>query len=445
MTFIRTIKKPSGTYLAEVQSVWENGRTRQKVIHYIGKEVEGKPVRRIRSSSVKVTAVKKHLDIEIINRIAEDLKLTGLSPEIMILVYSQLLDRPSINRMEEWLSNTDMLEILGVESTSTSRLYDSLDELNDLDFSKMEENLSSTFSKIDENRAVIIDVTDTYFEGKSIEGEYRKGKDEKVKKLVKIALAVTEKRGFPLFHRTYGGNVSDKRIFTEMVSTLKEMGYSSTVMDRGFYSRKNIEDAIALKMNIICGVIKDREMRKILLAMERTGIYSKENRVSLKSTHVYTKSIGFMQGKLIAVYNPQLEQIRREHYYEHSSDEEVASLLGYSLIYHNTSLNDRDVVRKYYAKDTIERAFKHMRGVLSLRPVRVWLLSHVYAHVKICYLSYAILSMLQYRIERTGISGEDALELLSGGYSVHLRDSLIMSPKMKIPRLDPGVLTRFQN
>ncbi len=87
--------------------------------------------------------------------------------------------------------------------------------------------------------------------------------------------------------------------------------------------------------------------------------------------------------------------------------------MGYSIICHNTSLDDKDVVKRYYAKDTIERAFKHMKGVLSLRPVRVWVPSHVYAHIKICYLSYAILSMLQYRIERTGISGEDALELLS--------------------------------
>ena len=93
-----------------------------------------------------------------------------------MLVYSQLLDRPSINRMEEWLDNTDKLEILGVESTSTSRLHDSLDELNELDFTKMEDNLSSIFSKMDENRAVIIDVTDTYFEGKRMEGEYRSGK-----------------------------------------------------------------------------------------------------------------------------------------------------------------------------------------------------------------------------------------------------------------------------
>lgn len=95
-------------------------------------------MRGISSSSVNVTSVKKHLDIEVISRIVEDLKLPGIGPEILTLVYSQLLDRPSINRMKEWLGNTDMLEILGVESTPTSQLYDSLDELNEMDFSKME-------------------------------------------------------------------------------------------------------------------------------------------------------------------------------------------------------------------------------------------------------------------------------------------------------------------
>ena len=233
------------------------------------------------------------------------------------------------------------------------------------------------------------------------------------------------KQGFPLFHWTYGGNISDKRIFKEMIVTLRERGYSSTVMDRGFYSKKNIENALALKMNVICGIIKDREMRKILLAMDRSSIYEKEIGASPRNTdayNVYIKSIEFMQGKLMVLYNPQLEQIRRGHYYEHSSDEYVASLLGYSIICHNTSLDDKDVVKRYYAKDTIERAFKHMKGVLSLSPEGVWVLSYVYAHMKICYLSYAILSMLPYHIERAGISGEGALELLSGGYSMQLMD-----------------------
>lgn len=146
--------------------------------------------------------------------------------------------------------------------------------------------------------------------------------------------------------------------------------------------------------NFLSATIPER----ILSTKER--IYRKENRIELKNTHVYAKSMDFMSGKIIVMCNPMLESIRREHYCEHSGDEDIASLLGYSLVYHNTSLDDRDVVGKYYAKDTVERAFRQMKGIISLRPVRVWLLSHVHGHIKVCYLAYAILTMLQQRIER---------------------------------------------
>ena len=422
MSFVRKIKKPSGTYLAEVESIWDHGRTRQKVIRYLGKDVEGKAVRRIRSSDLRIMAVRRHLDIEIIHHIAQNLGIAGIRKEILIMVYSQLLDRPSINRMEEWLSYTDMLEVLGMETTSTAKLYDSLDALNDMDFSKLEASLSAAFPETGGGKAVIIDLTDTYFEGKSIDGDPRRGKEEKVKKLIQIALAVTEDHGFPIFHRTYGGNISARRIFKEMISILAERGYTSTIMDRGFYARKNIEAALSLRIRIICGVVKDKSFRDILLHANKGSIYRKQNRIELKNTHVYAESMDFLAGKLIMVYNPLVESIRREHYYEHSGDEDIASLLGYSLIYHNTGMDQIEVVKKYYAKDTVERAFRQMKGVLSLRPVRVWLLSHVYAHIKICYLAYAILSMLEYRISKTGISGSEALELLSKGYRVQLRD-----------------------
>ena len=178
-----------------------------------------------------------------------------------------------------------------------------------------------------------------------------------------------------------------------------------------------------LGIKIICGVVKDKYFRDILLKIDKSSIYKKENRVELKNTHVYCSSMEFMDGKIIIVYNPFLESLRREYYYEHSEDEDIASLLGYSLIYHNTDLTSKEVVEKYYNKDTVERAFRKMKGVISLRPVRVWLLSHVYAHIKICYLSYAILSMLEYKIKSTGISGTEALNILSTGYNVYLKDT----------------------
>ena len=107
-----------------------------------------------------------------------------------------------------------------------------------------------------------------------------------------------------------------------------------------------------------------------------------------------------------------MESLKRAHYYEQSSNEDIARYLGYSLIYHNTDLSEGDVVKKYYGKDSVERAFKQMKGVLDLRPVRVWIRSHIEGHVKVCYLAYAILSYLGYIVEDMDVSASDALDVL---------------------------------
>jgi len=52
----------------------------------------------------------------------------------------------------------------------------------------------------------------------------------------------------------------------------------------------------------------------------------------------------------------------------------------------------------------------------------MWLRSHIYSHVKICYLSYAILSYLSFILEKKGISRSEALDILKIEYSVYLKD-----------------------
>ena len=68
---------------------------------------------------------------------------------------------------------------------------------------------------------------------------------------------------------------------------------------------------------------------------------------------------------MIVVFNPELEAMKRTHYYDHSRDESVARYLGYSLIFHNTDLSMKDVVRRYFDKDTVEKAFSHIKPHLE--------------------------------------------------------------------------------
>ena len=397
---------------------------KQEFIRYIGKEMNSSVVRRISSSDVRAMEVRRSLDVEAVHRISSRIGINTLvSKSALVMVYSQLLDRPAINRMEEYLQETEILRYLDIQNISTQDLYESLEEINDMDFPALEEKLASFFLDVEkERRSVIIDVTDTYFTGDSLDSRPRKGKKGRIKKLMQIALVVTEKRGFPLFHRVYGGNISNRSIMDDLVKDLWTKGYMVIVMDRGMSDPGRIKSLLELKFTMICGLKKTYDLKKIIDGMDRNDIYTKKHMVSLKNTKVYCTDTTFLSGRLIVVYNPSLESLKNDHYYEHSSNEDIAKYLGYSLIFHNTDLGMDEVVRKYYDKDSVERAFKQIKGVLDLRPARVWLKSHIEGHVKICYLAYSILSYLSYILEKKGISGSEALDSLRTGYRVYLED-----------------------
>jgi len=70
----------------------------------------------------------------------------------------------------------------------------------------------------------------------------------------------------------------------------------------------------------------------------------------------------------------------------------------------------------------VEKAFRSLKGVVKLQPIRHWLAQRVIAHVFICYLAYLLLSLLKFRIKSHGISPEEALDELETMYKVYLRD-----------------------
>jgi transposase len=77
----------------------------------------------------------------------------------------------------------------------------------------------------------------------------------------------------------------------------------------------------------------------------------------------------------------------------------------------------------YFNKDIVEKAFRSLKGITQLRPIRHWLAERVQAHVFLCYLAYLLLSLLQYRLRKTEFTAEHALDELATLYKVYLRDA----------------------
>ena len=425
MTFIRKIKKKSGTYLAEVESYRIDGKVKQRVIKYLGKEIDGKAEKRVLASEIKVDNVKRSFDVLAIDTIARELGITSLANKhVLALVYSQILEKRSINQLEEWLRFTEIPEALGIEKVSTKSLYESLSDIDKTEMSAINENLYKIFKNCDKSCDVaVIDVTDTYFEGSHEDIKRRKGKDGKVRKLLQIGLAVSFEQGFPLFYKKYHGNLNNAPIFKDMALELQSRNLTGVIVDRGMTSQENIQLAKTLNMKIIAGMKKSKPIAdEILSTIRREEIFSLKHRITLKNSSVFAMSFPFREGTLIAVYNPMIEFVKKEHVFE-TGKEPADPYTGYCLIYHNTSYDVATVVKHYYDKEIVERAFKQLKGILNLRPIRVWLREHIEGHIAICYLAYAIIAYMNYKLRKTEFTAVDALTSLKSGYKVSLSTS----------------------
>ena len=424
MTFIRKKRVGDKVYLIEVKNVRENGKIKQKFVKYLGREVNGKAVRKVATSDIKATNVKQSLDVLAIDKIAQELKLNEIPfKPALSLAYSQLLEKRSINKIEDWMRYTEIPEVLGIELPSVKELYESLADINDEDFEKINEKMFSVFESYENiKESAIIDVTDTYFSGTNVNIKRRKGKDKRISKLIQIGLAVSFYNGFPIFHKKYHGNLSGIDIFRDMALELKNKGISSMIMDRGMLSKENIKIVLGLKFEIIAGLRKTKTLVKDFISkIDRDEMYTKNNLIQLKNTQVFIKTFDCIKGKLIVVYNPSLEVMKKQLNF--NKDLDSGFDIGYSLIYHNTKYSSDKVVKNYYDKDMVERAFKHIKGILNLRPIRVWLNNHIEGHIKICYLAYAILSLMNFKLKKLKISAVDALSSLKHGYKINLKDN----------------------
>ena len=101
-----------------------DGRVKQEFIRYIGKEMNSSAVRRVSTHDVKVMEVRRSMDVEAVHRISLKLGIGDLVPRnASVMVYSQLLDRPAINRMPDYLNETEILRYLGIVGIGTADLW----------------------------------------------------------------------------------------------------------------------------------------------------------------------------------------------------------------------------------------------------------------------------------------------------------------------------------
>ncbi len=469
MVFIRKLKNKSGTYLVEVESYRENGKVKQRYKKYIGKEVDGKKILSSSISNIEIESVKVYGPLMILNHIAQEINLSKIlgeyGNEILSMVYAHCVEPKSINQMEHWFEKTDLNLILDLQRLTESHLLDAIDSINKLGSEQIQKEIfNEVRKKYDlDTSGVLYDVTNTYFHGNKCPlGKRGRSKEKRNDKpLVQIGLGVTRKDGIPLFHKTFDGNIHDARTLQAVLPMFEEYNIKEGffVYDRGIPSKDNLTDVKKMNWETICGLpIRDDLkpiVRKIIIQKNLVTI---KNRILLSKTAMYatsmTHEIGGIRGKLIVCFNNKMKVAIQESRYDEIQNAQkriekkkniktglnkyfdkdwnplqkeigkAEEFDGYSCIFSTKNIPNDEIVRIYFEKDLVEKAFQNLKGVIALRPIRHWLYDRVEGHIFICYLAYLLLSLLKYKLRKIRMSPVEALRELETLYKVYMKDTV---------------------
>jgi len=468
MSYIKKSKRNGKIYLSEVETKRVNGRIITRHIRYLGKEADGKTVLSASVSNIAVDKVKVYGPLLVLNHIAQEIELSsmlgGYGDEILSLVFAHCLDYKSVNQMPSWFERTDLNMLLDLQTLTEKRLRNALDSLESQDPNALQKKIfESVKSKYDlDDKGIIYDVTNTYLYGKKcLFGKAGKDKEGvKGRPLIQIGLGVTQEEGVPVFHKIFHGNIHDSRTFQDIITAFQEYEIRNglIVFDRGISSKRNQIDIKQLRWKVLCGLPINDGLKKILRRrIKEKKLVQYKNRVKLNKTVFYVTiqphTIAGVKGKLAFCFNERIRRDLKETRYDEIANaqsllkqgksiklglekffgkknkllsnrlQEAEEFDGYSAIFTTTSLSKEKMVKMYFDKDLVEKAFQSLKGVIRLRPIRHWLYNRVIAHVFICYLSYLLLSLLNIKLKKINISPVAALRELDTLYKVYMRDT----------------------
>ena len=467
MSYIRKFKKGNKVYLAEVESKRINGIVKQRFIRYVGKEADGRTILSTSMSDVEIDEVRSYGPLLVLHHLADKIGLRehlgNHANEILSMVYAHCLDYRSVNQMQGWFERTDLNMLLNIEGLTESRLLAAMDFIEKVDQEKLQQDI---FHSVQEKyhlqpSGIIYDVTNTYLYGKKCPlGKLGHDKEGvKGRPLIQIGLAVTGDEGIPIFHKTFSGNIHDSKTLQEFITAFRcyKMKSGIIIYDRGITSSGNIVDIKKLKWDTICGMALTEDLKRFWRpVIQKSHGLPLEDRVQLNETTFYVTtrqhSIDTVKGELHLCFNAQqqldLRDSRRdeivnaqqllragkpikpglEKYFDKAGNVITKALTdseefdGYSCIFSSRKIAKDPLVHYYFDKDLVEKAFRSLKGVINLQPIRHWLYQRVVAHIFICYLAYLLLSLLKLHLKPLGMSSEAALRELETMYKVYLKD-----------------------
>lgn len=298
---------------------------------------------------------------------------------------------------------------------------------------------------------ILFDVTTLHFE--SIEAdefrEYGYSKNFRFNTTQVVLALATNEHGLPIGYELFKGNEAEVKTLIASINKWKELFNISNVTfvgDRAMFSKNNLAlmDENGYKYVIAA------KLRSLSQPMQKQVLDEKHYRLDF-----YNKDVSWIgefeldKRRLITTYTPSRAKNDRNHRKQILEAIEPKTGAASKLIKNGakkyikveagttaidqdkinkdqmwdgmhgiiTNIQDKhakELLAKYHSLWHIEEAFRINKHDLKMRPIYHWTQKRIESHVALCYMSFALLKYIQYKVEVTQIkfSVQDVLEVL---------------------------------
>ena len=340
---IRRIKKVDGReYWYEETPYYDpvSKQTRYKNSKYLGRNIDGKPVR-VRDAPKEVQAqIRKnartpairstydHGSVMLLTRVVQDLQLdqhlrTILSASdatmVTALAFNRILRPMAMKDVGTWYAGTSLALDSPPIILTGQRISELLDRIGT---STVPQQLMQRL--LDENetkRTLIYDITSLSSHSALMNLlEYGCNRDGVTLPQINLSLIMDKDLGIPVMYDLYPGSITDVTTLTGTLQKLAAYGVNDyiAIMDRGFFSQHNLQEMVAQEISfIIAATFKLKEV-KLLLTEAQRDITNVEYLQKFKKKTLYAKSVvltlGSNQLSGYLFYDPKRELEEKESF-----------------------------------------------------------------------------------------------------------------------------------
>mgnify|MGYP001559439659 FL=1 len=423
-------------------------------------------------------------EFKIYNSIAKPFGSDGddVAKGILILALNQLVGRRSLTKLGPWVSDGPLSRWMGISGRTLTKDYflSALDNISqDVDTvrcsysNSIQRNLRNGWSGVigDEPERFFFyqDITRIKWNGSTNYYANSGHGTPRGRPHLGFGLLVSKDNYMPIMGYPVRGQHHDTTTVRETIDNLTRahMKNITLVWDRGFVSKKNIKMARDKQMHVLsAGVRSNNEVIEWISKYSDAEIEQRDNIMRMaKDKGIYHKdTIGNLYGqecKIVTTIDPQKRnhaRVSRDlllHTLEHESKKDEISRLkknlkplvvpssgrrgykidsdeeylarqcdGRSLFFcTDTTMSGEEIVRTYFQKDYVEKAFRFLKKDACLAPVRYQLPGRVETYLSVVnFIAYELMAAVLWKLKehKYEIGFEELMEEADKIYEVEM-------------------------